>query len=223
MAAATAAKRLSERRAEHLLNDLLVSQGWDLRRPPQGDLLLQHEYRSNIELAEALAKASKKGDGPGVPEAILIDRKSAAPLAVIEAKRSISEIDRAMSEAQSYANALWDANWRPLAIALAGSSDDEFKLHVSKRVGTKWKPVTYDGYPIGWVPTAADLERIARPGGPTEIRPTIPPLEVLAARADEINRLLRESRIKDELRPAVVAAIMLGLWYSKGDLIPESI
>lgn len=56
----------------------------------------------------------------------------------------------------------------------------------------------------------------AIPGGPTELRPTIPPLEVLAARADEINRLLRDSRIQDQQRPAVVGAIMLALWQSKG-------
>lgn len=91
------------------LNNLLVSQGWDLRRPPQGDLVLQNETR-------------------------------------------------------------------------------------------------------------ADLERVAAPRGPRDIRPTVPPLEVLAARATEINRLLREARIKDEYRPAVVAAVMLALWRSKGDI-----
>ena len=215
------AKRPSERRAEHLLNDLLISQGWDLRRPPQGDLLLQHEYRNHVEFAEALAKASKKGAGPGVPEAIIIDRLSNAPLAVIEAKRLVSEIGKAATEAQAYADALWDAGYKPLAIGLAGTSDDEFKLQLFKRVGTKWKAVTYDGYPIGWIPTRVDLERIATPNGPTEIRPSIPPLEVLANRADEINRLLRESRVKDEYRPAVVAAVMLALWFSKGEIRRE--
>ncbi len=216
--ASAATKRVSERRSEHLLNDLLDSQGWDRRRPPQGDLLFQHEYRGYVELAEALAKASKKGPGPGVPEAIIMDRSSGAPLAVIEAKGTVDEIEKALTELQGYADALWDANWQPLAIGLAGTTDDEFALRVSKRVGAKWKPITYDGNPISWIPTRADLERIAVPSGPTEIRPSIPPLEVLAARADEINRLLRESRIKDELRPAVVAAIMLALWYSKGDI-----
>ena len=189
---AALAKRNSERRSEHLLNDLLDSQGWDRRRPPHGDLLFQHEYKSNPELAEALAKASKKGGGPGVPEAIIMDRTSNSPIAVIEAKGDASEIAKALNEAQGYADALWDARWQPLAIGLAGTSDDEFELRICKRVGTKWKHVTYDGHPIGWIPTRADLERIATPNGPTEIRPTVPPLEILAARAEEINRLLRE-------------------------------
>lgn len=213
----SAARRVSERRSEHLLNDLLVSQGWDLRRPPEGNLLLQHEYRSHPKLAVALAEASKSGIGVGVPEAILVDQASAEPLAVIEAKGAVADAAQAAAEAQGYANALWTAGWKPLAIALAGIAD-EFRLSVWKRVGTQWRPVTYDGHPIGWIPTRADFDRIATPHGPTEIRPTIPPLEVLANRAEEINRLLRESRIKDELRPAVVAAIMLGLWQSKGNV-----
>jgi hypothetical protein len=215
---AASAKRTSERRAEHLLNDLLVSQGWILRRPPHGDLLFQNEYRSYPDLAEALAKASKGGKGHGIPEAILMDRNSPSPLATIEVKPLASEINQALSEAQVYADALWATGWKPLAIGLAGTSDDEFTLRVSKRVGNKWKSVTYDGHPIGWIPTRIDLERVSNPTGPTEIRPTIPPLDVLAARADEINRLLRESRIQDGQRPAVVGAIMLALWHSKGEI-----
>ena len=43
-------------------------------------------------------------------------------------------------------------------------------------------------------------------------------MEVLAEKADEINWLLRESGIKDEFRPAHVAAIMLALWQTRGDI-----
>jgi hypothetical protein len=209
---ASAQRRSSERRAEHLLNDLLQSQGWDIHH----DVLFQQEYRRHPELTELLAKASKSGGGPGVPEAILMDRAVIKPLAVIEAKASVKDIDIALAEAQSYAKALLVDDWRPLAIGLAGTSDDEFELRVAKYNGSVWKTVTYDKHPIGWIPTRADLDRIAVPGGPSEIRPTIPPPEVLAERAEEMNRLLREARIKDEFRPAVVAAIMLALWWSEG-------
>ncbi len=147
-----------------------------------------------------------------------MDRNTPTPLATIEVKPLASEIGQAVSESQGYADALWDAGWKPLAIGLAGTTDDEFKLQVSKRVGSKWKAVTYDGNPISWIPTRVDLDRIATPTGPIEIRPTVPPLGVLALRADEINRLLRESRIQNGQRPAVVGAIMLALWHSKGEI-----
>jgi type I restriction enzyme M protein len=215
---ATTSLKRSERRAEHLLNDLLLSQGWDLRRPPVGDILFQHEYRNYPEMVEALAQSSKQGAGVGIPEAIIVDRDTHSPIAIIEVKVAAKSLAQALSEAQGYADAFWDAGWQPLAIGLAGTSDDEFSLNISKRVKRSWKPVTYDGYPIGWIPTRTDLARVANPSGPTEIRPSVPPIEVLAARAEEINQLLRESRIKDEFRPAVVAAIMLALWHSKGKI-----
>ena len=213
-----AARRISERRAEYLLNDLLTSQGWDIRRPPVGDVLFQHEYRSFPDIAELLSQASKTGEGYGIPEAIIVDNDNLTPLAVVETKAYVQDLDKAVEEACHYATALHRDNWRPLAIALAGTSEEEFQLRVSKRVKSEWCFITYDDYPISWIPTYADLANIATPKGPTEIRPTIPPLEVLAARADEINRLLREARIKDEYRPAVVAAVMLALWHSKGEI-----
>lgn len=211
----------SERRAEYLLNDLLNSQGWDARRPPQGDVILQQEYRVFPELSEALSKASKSGQGPGIPEAILMDREGDAPLAVIEAKSSADDIEDAVGEAQGYGNALVERGWPVLAVGLAGTSDDGFELRVSKQVGHEWTPITYDGNPISWIPTRVDLDRIIVPNGPAEIRPSIPPLSVLSSRADEINRLLRESGIKDELRPMNVAAVMLALWRSRGKIRRE--
>ncbi|MCP5410882.1 MAG: SAM-dependent DNA methyltransferase [Alphaproteobacteria bacterium] len=207
-----ALRKASERRAEHLLNDLLQSQGWDVQR----DVLFQQEYRRFPELAELLANASKTGTGYGVPEAILIDRRSGTPLAVIEAKASASKIDLAIAEAQSYAKQLFIDTWHPLAIGIAGTSDDEFALRVAKYTGRVWKTVSYESKPINWIPTRDDLVRVAIPSASAELRPTIPPPEVLASRADEMNRLLREAHIKDEFRPAVVAAIMLALWWSEG-------
>lgn len=211
----------SERRAEYLLNDLLQSQGWDARRPPQGDVVIQQEYRAFPDLNEALSKASKSGPGPGIPEFILMNREDQAPLAVIEAKRSVNDIENAIGEAQGYADALLERGWPVLAVGLAGVSEDGFELRVSKQVGREWMLITYDGNPINWIPTRVDLDRIIVPNGPAEIRPSVPPLDVLSSRADEINRLLRESGIKDELRPINVAAVMLALWHSRGKIRRE--
>src|SRR5271168_3195799 len=45
-----------------------------------------------------------------------------------------------------------------------------------------------------------------------DLHPIIPSLEVLAEKADFINRTLREAAVKDEYRPACVGAIMLAMW-----------
>lgn len=220
------AARVSERRAEHLLRDLLASQGWELRRPPNGDILWQHEYRHHRNLAEALAKASKSGEGYGLPEAVIVDRESLAPLAVVETKPDVTNLPDAIEDATTfYGSACIDAGYRTLAIALAGTIEERFDVRVLRWDGGKWRELTYDSHPVSWIPNRADLIRSASPGAPLELRPTIPPPEVLAGRADEINRLLREAGITDPLRPAVVGAVMLALWSAKGDVrkAPEHI
>lgn len=211
-------KGTSERRTEHLLSELLTAQGWQVKKPPSGDLLIQNEFTSHQEIAERLAAASKTGKSIGYPEGLLVDNGSMRVLAVLECKKAIGEILKARVEAIHYASKFLEAGAAPAAIAIAGSSDEEFAVIVSKWNGASWVDVTYEGKPITWIPNRVDLERIASPHGPAELRPTIPPAEVLAKRADKINRYLRESKIKDEFRPAVVASIMLALASSGGKI-----
>lgn len=210
--------RVSERRTEQLLTELLVSQGWDIRRPPTGDLLRQQEYKSHPNLMEALKTASKSGTGAGLPEAILIDKQSLTPLAIIEGKADKHDISVAVQEAQHYAAACLQIGYSPLAIGIAGTSEDDFEVRVHKWTGLKWVSVTYDNNPISWIPNRADLSRISPQNDQSELRPTVPPPQVLADRADEINGLLREAGIMDQMRPGVIGAIMLGLWHSRGQL-----
>lgn len=214
------AERIAEVRAEELLIELLRSQGWDSRKPPMGEMLRQHEYKDYPHLLEILRGISKSGGtGDGKPEAFIVDRETLQPLAVIEVKPDISSLNKAINEVtEIYGRACIDAGYTPLAIALAGTSEIDFAVRVLKWMGTQWLPITYETHPISWIPNRADTDRLLVPGAPCEIRPSIPPPEVLAARADEINRLLRESGIKDEFRPAAVGAIMLALWQSKGNI-----
>lgn len=213
-------ERIAEVRAEELLIELLSSQGWEVRKPPKGELLRQQEYKDYPHLAEILCGNSKKGGpGYGLPEAILVDRDTLQPLAIIEVKADIDNLDQAIKEVTAiYGQSCIRAGYSPLAIALAGASEDDFAIRVLKWTGSQWLPITYDGEPISWIPNRADVVRLLAPAAPREIRPSVPPAEVLAARADEINRLLRESGIKDEFRPAVVGAIMLAVWQSEGNI-----
>lgn len=211
--------RVAEVRAEHLLTDMLVTQGWDPRRPPGGEVLRQNEYRDFPHLLEAFRGQGKTGrGGDGLPEVVVLDRETQQALIVVEAKRLASDLPTAEKEAIHYGQACVNAGMTPLAVALAGTEEDNFRLRVFKWNGTNWILVTYEGDPISWIPNRADIERLMPLNAPNELRPSVPPPDVLADRADEINRLLRESGVKDEFRPAVVGAIMLALWQSKGDL-----
>ena len=198
---------------------MLISQGWDSRKPPAGDLFRQQEYREHPHLVEVLQGKGKTGrGGDALPEGILVDSQTLTPLVVIEAKATAAQLGAAEADVRGYAQAFIDAGYPVLGVALAGTSEDDFKLHVLKRQSSKWAYVTYDKDPITWIPNRADVDRLLPISAPRELRPSVPPVDVLHQRADEINRLLRESGIKDELRPGVVGAIMLALWQSKGDI-----
>ena len=213
------ALRVAEVRTEHLLTELLESQGWDCRRPPAGELLRQHEYKDHGHLLEIFKGRSKTGTGDGLPEAILVDRATLQPIGVIEAKATIRDLDKAVAEVtNSYGKSCVDAGFNPLAIAVAGTSEGEFAVRVFKWSGESWLLATYEGNAIGWIPNRIDADRLRVPRATAELRPSVPQPEVLAAKADEINRLLRESSVNDRSRPAVVGACMLALWKSRGNL-----
>lgn len=212
--------RVSEVRAEHLLTELLTAQGWNVRRPPSGEMLRQHEYKDHSHLRDVFLHRSKVTMiGHGLPEAVLIDRLSLQPLLVVEAKAAIADLGKAVHEVtEVYGRACIDAGYSPLAVALAGTSEDDFAVRVFKWDGHEWKAVTYEGNPIGWIPNRKDTDTLRAPSTTPELRPSIPSPEVLAGFADEINRLLRESSVNDRSRPSVVGACMLALWQSRGTL-----
>ena len=186
-----ASPRVAERRTERLIEDLLSAQGWDIRRPPAGDVLAQQEYKDYPSLEEALSSCSKTGRGAGIPEYVLVDRPSGEPLAVFEAKAHAVDIDAAVSDVRIYGDAFYEAGHTPVAIAVAGTADERFEIRVLKRIHGEWHPVTYDGTPITWMPNADHLARVRHSRTSIDLRPTVPPADVLKARAEEINGLLR--------------------------------
>ena len=212
--------RVAEVRAEHLLSELLTAQGWDIRRPPNGEMLRQHEYKDHAHLTDVFLHRSKvTAIGKGLPEAVIVDRQTLQPILVIEAKATVADLDKAVREVTGiYGRACIDAGYNPLAVAVAGTSEDDFEVRVFKWDGAQWRAATYEGHPISWIPGRADADKLRAPIPFAELRPSVPAPEVLAARADEINRLLRESNVNDRSRPTVVGACMLALWQSKGKL-----
>ena len=178
-------RRVAEVRAEQLLTELLSAQGWNTLSPPRGELLRQQEYKDYphlLEIFKGNSKANRGGDG--LPEALLVD-ENLEPLAVVEVKSSAADLSKAIDEVTNkYGKWCIAAGYAPLAIALAGTTDDSFGLRIFKWAKNKWVAVTYDNEEISWIPNRADLERLRTPNTPAELRQSVPPMEVLAARAD---------------------------------------
>jgi len=165
---------------------------------------------------------SKSGKGDAYPDFLLVNPTSLVPLLVIEAKAKLIGIDRALDEAIWYAQACHVKGHTILAVGVAGQEHDALATKVAKLINGKWEIISYNGHPISWIPTPKDTENLISASGLIDLHPVIPETEILAEKADLINRILREAAVKDEYRPAFVGAMMLALWYSKGNIRKDS-
>jgi len=212
------AKHISETRTETLVLDLLNIQGWNTTRPPIGCLVRQNEYKAFLELEEIFKGKSKSGVGDAYPDFLLISKESRRPQVVIEAKADENDFDKALGEALHYGNACRAAGHDVIAIGIAGQEHTKIQIGVSKYSDGSWKRVVYGGKPVSWIPVPDDVMLLLSLSAIVDLAPVIPKPEVLASKADLINRILRESYVKDEYRPAYVGAMMLALWQSRGSL-----
>jgi len=210
--------RASEDRTTTVARELLEIRGWQLQRPPRGNLLWKNEYREYPHLLEVLEGEAKTGKGgDAYPDFLIVSKDTLQPLIVGETKASHDDIEKAIGEAcNPYGNAFEDKGFRVLAAGVAGDERGNIAVQIKKYLHRAWQPVVYRGLPIQWLPTPEETEHLLADEGLFELQPRIPSNELLAKRGDEINRLLRECKIKDEFRPAIMGAFMLGLWQSKG-------
>lgn len=211
-------QHLSEVRTEDTILDLLRIQGWDTDRVPRGGLVRQNEYKNFPALDETFKGKSKTGSGDAYPDFLLVKPLSLLPLLVIEAKARLEDLELALSEAIWYANACHADGHCPLAVGVAGQEQATVGIRVAKYVDGQWKTITYNGHPVSWIPTPADIDDLIASSPLLDLLPVIPAASVLAEKADLINRILREAAIKDEYRPAFVGAMMLALWHTRGNL-----
>lgn len=210
--------KASEDRATAVARELLEIRGWRLQRPPRGNVLWKNEYREYPHLLEVLEGKAKTGKGgDAYPDFLIVTHDTIQPLIVGETKRSNREIDKAISEAcDPYGEAFEEKGFRIIAAGVAGDDRGNIAVQVKKHSRHEWQSVQYRGQPIQWLPTPEETKLLLTDEDLFELQPRIPSNEILAKRGDEINRILRECKVKDEFRPAIIGAFMLGLWQSKG-------
>jgi len=215
-------EHLSESRTESLVLDLLNIQNWtELNRPPKGRLIRQNEYKAVAELADLFRGKSKSGPGDGYPDFLIVG-DGLRPQMIIEAKASRNDFRKAVSEAQYYSQICLEAGHSTVAVGVAGQEREGVRVGAAKLIGTSWKSILYEEHEISWIPTPTDVQRLLSSPRALDLAPVVPRHDVLAEKADLINRILREATIKDEFRPAYVGAMTLGLWKSGGDLRRDS-
>ena len=215
-------RHISERRTEDLATELLDIQGWPTARPLKGRLIRQNEYKAFHTIANIFVGGSKTGHGDGYPDFLLIDNRSQRPQMVIETKADAKDLGIALSEACFYGDLCRNAGHRVVAVGVAGQERTGIRINAASYYEGNWRPILYDEKPISWIPTPTDVEKLLSVSDAIDLTPIVPRPEILASRADYMNRILREANIKDEYRPAYIGAMMLALWESHGTISRDS-
>lgn len=177
--------------------------GWDSRNPERvatGQVWTQNEVTHNEELKRYLVLDK--------PENIV--KVTERVLWVIEAKRSHSELQKAVGEAEDYATALRPSTQvQPLFVSgVAGNDIDSYLVRSEFWNGTRYVPITLNNIPATGLLAPAQLDQILRTGQAEISDPQIDE-QLFIARAEHINEILHLGAVNPHQRAGVMAALLL--------------
>jgi len=179
--------------------------GWDVRNPERcdtGQVWTQNECLSNPEIKKCL-NLDKPENIVKVTERVLW---------IIEAKRSHSELRRALSEAEDYAKrfAQSDRYNARFVSGVAGNEIDSFLVRSEFFDGSKFIPVTLNEIEATGLLPQSQLELILKNG-----IANIAELEIdeglFISRAEHINEILHLGAVNPHQRAGVMAALLLSM------------
>lgn len=209
------AARDTEVDAYIFIKDNLRSLGWDTRNPERsegGQVYTQNECLANPEIHKLL--------GQEKPENII--RVNDEVLWVIEAKRSHAELDKAVNEAEEYADKLSRGRrfQTKFVSGVAGNSLDSFLIRTLYRSNGHYRPVKMNGVETSGL-LSPDFCRMILDANKPEIND--PPIDekLFLDRATVINETLHLGAVNPHSRANVMAALLLAMLTDTGPNIQE--
>ena len=177
--------------------------GWDVRNPERADagqVWTQHEALHNPAINESL-----KGR---VPENVV--KVTSDVLWVFEAKSSHQGLERALEEAEEYAqgfkgNRTYQARF---ISGVAGNPIDSFLVRTKVFDGTAFVPVTLNDIPATGLLDQLTLQTILRTGRSDISDPEIDE-RLFISKAEHINEILHLGAVNPHQRAGVMAALLL--------------
>ena len=188
----------------------------DTRNPERSDTgqtWTQNECLSDPAIRESLGLLR--------PENIV--KVTERSLWIIEAKRSHSQLDQALGEAEHdyakmfTANAIYDAQF---ISGVAGNEIDSFLVRTKFFNGTKFVPVTVNGVEATALLSPSQAEEILQTNDPNIADPDIDD-NVFFSRAEHINEILHLGAVNPHKRAGVMAALLLSTMSSTSPNIEE--
>ena len=203
------AKRNSQPRSTEVdayifIKDSLRDIGWDTRNPsrsPEGRVYTQNECLEHSEISARL--------GTERPENVV--KVSDTTFWVIEAKRDQKLLDRAIEEAEGYADKInRSKSIKALFISgVAGNDATGYLIRTSYLVGNRFTPITFNGKEISSLVSPVVAQRVMDAGPAVA---DVPIDEALfLSKAEKINAHLHLGAINKNYRARVMAALLLSL------------
>lgn len=180
--------------------------GWDVRNPEradEGQVWTQNECLSNPEIKRCL--------GLDRPENIV--KVTESVLWIIEAKRSHSELQKALDEAEyDYASKFKDSTRYNVGFisGVAGNEIDSFLVRTKFFNGKQFVPITLNGIDATGLLRQSDLLTILKTGNPDIAEPEIDE-HLFISRAEHINEVLHLGAVNPHQRAGVMAALLLSM------------
>ena len=197
----------SEFRAYPYIEDVLRKLKWDTRNPVKGgSVYTQREFRKHDDL---LSNAL----GQRAPENIvLIPWEAGRNYWVIEAKRLHKQCDKALKEAQSYADAInvLQHDAARFATGIAGTPEQSFFVKTTYWDGSTWRDVEINNYETTGFLTLEQCRSILNQNNPRILDYEVN-LDLFLAKANDINRTLHANGVAARDRARLVAGLLLAL------------
>ncbi|EFD92499.1 MAG: N-6 DNA methylase [Candidatus Parvarchaeum acidophilus ARMAN-5] len=178
--------------------------GWDTRKPAQGGQL----YTQNQCLEEPEIKKYLHLDRPEYTLKI-----NDSIFWMIEAKRDVSEINKALKEArEDYAKKVNQSDKVNVLIisGVAGDDEDGYVIRSEYFLNNRFLPITINGKEITSLPSPQIIKLIIDRNNPKYSRCPINE-ELFLKTAEDINEILHAGGIEKDSRAKVVSALLLSL------------
>jgi len=187
------------------IKENLKTLGWDTRNPTRnslGEVYTQNECSGHPEIKKCLGNLR--------PENIV--KLSETCFWVIEAKKKHSDLDKALSEAEDYAELINHSNQikAVLISGVAGNQTDGYLIKGRYLQNSKFVPITINGREISSLVSKEIAKLILYTNNPSIDDVPIDE-KLFLAKAEKINQILHLGAINKNQRAKVMAALLLAL------------
>lgn len=197
----------AESRARYFVRNIAKSKGWNIAHPEKGgDFLEEQEIKSYYPDC---------GLGQNRPDFLV--NLDGEPIIIIETKNEYKKHKAAIDEAVEYANMINGTGRYNIKFAIGVAGDDErgYIVKIKFQKNNVWADLKSTDYVVTALPSKEECRKAINADNYT-MQVDIPSSAAFVDAAIELSNVLRKAKVEPPLRPKVIGAVTLALYY--GDI-----